>query len=220
MQGDADFPDREEKNDRWQTGKRLFLASTLSRIDPDHPALHRDRQLWHEIAERAFRSGRYRQRDEIEAHAELTGATVKDSYLVLGGKYQLNLLGSAPGLLSGELEKALLRWLWDRPEGIGYLGVPLMRTPPPKPGPVERWLGSLELVSRLFPAWTQFGQPVMEWLWDQRGEAGEWDLGPRARSSATLPLSDHWRSRRNRQHDWTTRVLLLLRQYTEDSRPG
>ncbi|NOQ22968.1 MAG: hypothetical protein GQ565_10035 [Candidatus Aegiribacteria sp.] len=49
MQGDILFPDYHEKNDRWQTGMRLFLASTLSLIYPDHPALKDDRELWHEI---------------------------------------------------------------------------------------------------------------------------------------------------------------------------
>jgi hypothetical protein len=57
MQGDVEFPDYHEKNDRWQTGMRLFLASTLSLIHPDHPALRDDKELWHGIARRALRSG-------------------------------------------------------------------------------------------------------------------------------------------------------------------
>ena len=93
MQGNVEFPDRHERNDRWQTGMRLWLASTLSLIYPDHPALKDDRELWHEIARRTFRSGKYSEQDEIDAHAELTGATVKDGYLVLNSSYQLNILG-------------------------------------------------------------------------------------------------------------------------------
>ncbi|MEW5721380.1 MAG: hypothetical protein AB1817_22325, partial [Chloroflexota bacterium] len=99
MTGAIRFPDYHEKNDRWETGMRLFLASTLSLIQPDHPLLDADRKLWRAIAARTFQSGKYRAEDEIRAHAELTGATVKDSYLVLNNRYALNLLGSLPGLL-------------------------------------------------------------------------------------------------------------------------
>jgi hypothetical protein len=213
MQGDIAFPDHPEKNDRWQTGVRLFLASTLSLIHPDHPALNDDRELWREIARRTFQSGKYSEPDEIDAHAELTGATVKDSYLVLNNRYQLNILGSTPGTLSEELETTLLQWLWERPDGIGYLEIPLNQPPPTKPGPFDRWLTSLEMLARLFPTWVHFAQPQIEWLWKQRDERGYWDFGPRPSSMSFLPLSNDWRNRQSRLFDWTTRVLILLRKY-------
>jgi hypothetical protein len=218
MVGERTFPDYHEKNDRWPTGMRLFLASTLSRIQPDHPLLDEDRRLWLEIARRTFRSGEYREEDEIGAHAELTGATVKDSYLVLNGRYQLNILGSVPGLLSEELERALLRWLWSRPDGIGYLNV-LLSAPPPcgKPGPLDRWLASVESLARLFPAWVRFARPSVDWLWAQQNDQGFWDLGPRPPFSSYLPLSDSWRRTQDRVFDWTTRVLSLLRAHCTPS---
>jgi len=133
MEGRLEFPDNHEVNDRWQTGMRLFLASTLALIQPDHPILDEDRALWQEITQRAFQSGEYRAEDEIAAQRELTGATVKGSYLVLFNRYQVNVLGSKPHTVSPELEKALLRWLWERPYGIGYLGIPLSRIPANQP---------------------------------------------------------------------------------------
>ena len=217
MQGKLAFPDYHEKNDRWQTGMRLFLASTLSLIQPGHPILDEDRQLWLEIARRTFQSGRYSAEDEIQAHAELTGATVKDSYLMLRSRYQLNILGSVPGLLPRQLELALLEWLWNRPDGIGYLCVPLNRTPPlGKPDPFDRWLASLALLARLFPSWVNFSQEAIEWLWAQRNEQGFWDFGPRPSSLSYFPLSDSWRTKQARSFDWTTRILALLKQYYED----
>lgn len=216
MGGKVAFPDYQEKNDRWPTGRRLFLASTLSLIQPDHPLLAEDRALWLEIARRTFRSGRYSAEEEIRAHAELTGATVKDSYLVLNGRYQLNILGSLPGMLPRELEVSLLSWLWERPDGIGYLEMPL-NCPPPyqKPGPLDRWLASLEMLARLFPAWVEFAQEAMEWLWPQRDEQGYWDFGPQPGSGSYLPLSSSWRTRPKRLVNWTTRVLVLLRRYCD-----
>ncbi len=220
MQGSIPFPDYQEKNDRWPTGLRLFLASTLSLIQPYHPVLNQDRELWREIAARTFRSGKYSEQDEIDAHAELTGASVKDSYLVLNGRYQLNLLSSVPGTLSAELETALLKWLWERSDGIGYLEVPLNATPPTKPGPFDRWLASSELLACRFPAWAQFAHSQMDWLWKQRDGQGMWDFGARPSSTSAVPLSDDWRHRQDRVFDWTTRVLALLRKYCEACHPS
>jgi hypothetical protein len=59
MNGEIPFPDRHEKNDRWKTGMRLFLASTLALIHPNHPVLDQDRKLWVSIAELTFQSGKY-----------------------------------------------------------------------------------------------------------------------------------------------------------------
>ena len=213
LKGNIPFPDYQEKNDRWQTGMKLFLGSTLSLIHRNHPALKNSRELWHEIAIKTFHSGKYSEQDEINAHAELTGATVKDSYLVLNNRYQLNILGSKPGMLSEELEIALLRWLWDRRDGIGYLGIPLNRLPPMKTGPFDRWLTSLEMLARLFPNWIRFAQPSIEWIWKQRDEKGFWDFGPRPASIAYLPLSDNWHIKQNSLFDWTTRILIFLRKF-------
>jgi hypothetical protein len=213
MQGEKPFPDRYEKNNRWPIGMRLFLASTLSLIQPEHPMLDQDRELWQAITAKAFQSGHYREEDEIQAHAQRTGATIKNSYLVLSGKYQLYLLGSIPGRLSPQLENALLAWLWEKPEGIGYLSIPLNREPPTKASHLDHWLASLELLARCFPAWVGFAAPAIDWLWQQQGPQGYWDFGPRPDSVANLPLSDNWRKKKHRQFDWTTRVLTLLRKF-------
>jgi hypothetical protein len=215
MHGETPFPDRFEKNDRWQTGMHLFIAATLALIHPNHPILERERNLWFSIAEITFQSGTYSENDEIEAHRKLTGATVKDSYLVLNGRYQLTLLGSIPGKLPTSLETALLQWLWERPDGIGYLGIPLNREPPNSPNGIDRWLASLELLARSYPSWVDFANESIQWLIDQRDEGGYWDFGPKPLSICNLPLSDNWRKKENRVFDWTTRVLILLRKYAD-----
>ena len=111
LHGRKPFPDYHEKNDRWPTGTRLFLASTLALIEPEHPLLVSERELWIEIARRTFQSGGYSQSDEMRAHAELTLATMKGSYLHLFGRYQLNLIGSRRGMLPHSIESALLALL-------------------------------------------------------------------------------------------------------------
>jgi hypothetical protein len=210
LRSEIPFPDRCEQNDRWPIGVRLFVASTLSQVHPGHPVLEPDRFLWLEIARRTFRTGTFSESDELAAHQAFTGANVKDSYLSLRGKYQLNLLGSVPGLLPADLEKALLCWLWSHPKGIGYLSVPLNLIPENQPQVIDRWLSSLELLAQCFPSWSSVATPAIDWLMAQQKPAGLWDFGPLPRESLCLPFSDSWRNLRSRQLDWTVRVILLL----------
>ena len=209
------FPDPPETNNRWETGKRLFLASTLSMIQPDHPLVLQEHALWLSIAERAFQSGQYLQEDEIKAHAERTGASVKDSYLTLNGKYQLNLIGSQPGKLPPELAKSIVSWVWERPDGIRYLGQPLNAPPDSKPEVVDRWLSSLGLILERYPSEYQQTQPAIDWLLSQQTEDGYWDFGPCPRRSTFLPLSTNWYNPQHRRFDWTTRVLSILAAYLQ-----
>jgi hypothetical protein len=94
LESKTTYLDRPERNDRGPTGVRLFAAATLARIQPDYAALDDAWNLWATIASRTFTSGRYDADKEIAAHRELTGASVKDSYLVLSNKYALSLLGA------------------------------------------------------------------------------------------------------------------------------
>jgi hypothetical protein len=207
------FPDPPETNNRWETGKRLFLASTLAMIQPDHPLVVQEHALWLSIAERAFQSGQYVQEDEMEAHAELTGASVKDSYLTLNGKYQLILMGSQSGKLSPKLAKSIMSWVWERPDGIRYLGQPLKPPPGIKPEVVDRWLSSLALILLRFPSEYYHTHPAIDWLLSQQTNDGYWDFGPCPRRSTFLPLSENWYNPKHRKFDWTTRVLSILADY-------
>lgn len=205
--------DRPEKNDRWPTGVQLFAAAILAQIQPDLLALDAVWELWLEIARRTFSSGSYDAEAEVRAHHDLTGATVKDSYLVIDNRYALRLLSSRATDLPRDLEAALLDWVWHGADGVRYLGQTMSRPPEPaKAGPLDRWFASLELLSR-FPSWRRLAQDVVQWLWDRRTIDGMWDLGPRPASCVARPLSESWRRKGARKADWTTRVLLLLRRY-------
>ncbi len=213
VQGAIDFPDPPERNDRWHTGVQLFIASTLAQIQPDLPILNEVWTLWANIARRTLASGTYNPETEVRVHRELTGASVKNSYLVLNNQYTLSLLGSRAAQLPNNIEKALVSWVWHNEDGVGYLDVPLFRPPcHSTPGTLDRWFTSIELLS-YFPSWCQFAKDVINWLWTQKDQEELWDLGPRASTSYYFPLSESWRKRQNRLYDWSTRVLALLRKY-------
>jgi len=217
LEGLIDFPDPPERNNRWATGKQLFAAATLARICPTLPILDKAWELWATIARHTFVSGKYDPETEIRAHQMLTGASVKDSYLVLNNRYQLALLGARATKLSKALENALVDWVWHKKDGVGYLEIPLSN--PPRrftPGMLDRLFTSLELLS-YFPSWCRFAGNLIGWLWTKRNDEGFWDLGPRASMSVYFPLSESWRRKRCQQHDWSTRVLALLRNYYDTS---
>ncbi len=210
-----DIPDYQEKNDCWETGKSLFLSSTLSLIDEDHHLVKDAIDLWEKIACRVFISGQYNQKAEIDAHKEITGATVKDSYLTINNKYSLMLLEQSKSNLKQRYEKPLLAWLFKKDNGVGYQNVSL-RTPPAsmKSGFLDRLFNSHELLSD-FGEWKRFATDFVKWIWQQRSENGFWDFGPRVNTGCSyyFPLSENWSKRVNRKIDWTTRVLVLLAKY-------
>lgn len=210
LKGTEQCRDRPEKNDRWDTGVELFAASTLSRIDPALSVVDGPWALWRDVARRSFSSGSYDPEGEAAAHRAVTGASVRGSYLVIDNKYAFALVGSRATQLSPALEAAIVRWVWHKEDGIGYLREALFRPPRPrKPGHVDRWLTSQELMAH-FPSWPSMAGDIVEWLWAQRNEDERWDFGPGLAFSAALPLSETWRTKGARPMDWTTRVLTLL----------
>jgi hypothetical protein len=213
LQGALAFPDRAEHNDRWPLGVQLFIAATLAQLKPNHPFVDDAWQLWLEITRRTFSHGQYDSKAEIEAHRELTGATIRDSYLVLNNQYTIILLSARPNDIPIKLQEQLFDWLWQHPDGLRYLGVPVSKTPCPNPHPtvIDRWFTTQEFLAR-FPLWRDWTGDLRSWFWDQQNTHGFWDFGARAQSSHYLPLSANWRKSQNRKIDWSMRVLNLLAQ--------
>ena len=205
LRGDLPFPDPAERNNRWTTGWRLFTASVLAQIRPNDPALEPVAALWCEIARRAFASGQFSRADEQAAHADLTGAAMAGSYLELQNRYAVALLGAT---LPADLETRLLDWLWSG--SLGYLDARLdRREVPVEAGTRELWFAALEVL-RGYAGWGGIRARIAPLLWTAYTEGIGWDFGKRASWGAALPLSEDWRRRGRRAHDWTARVLTLL----------
>ncbi len=212
LEGRVDFPDPPEKNERWAIGVRLFTAALLARVAPQMPILDREWCLWAEVVCRTFIDGEYDPRAELFALREQTG--LKDvGYLRLANKYHLMVLSKKENELPPRVLSALLKWLWQKETGIGYLGQPLHQLPPNrKPAALNAWFASLELLSH-FSGWHEVAEEAITWLWSQQGKSGFWDFGPLPPNSTVLPLSDTWRRRLTRKLDWTVRTLVLLSKF-------
>jgi hypothetical protein len=208
----GEISDPPEKNERWPVGVRLFAAATLAQIQPESPALDTVWDLWADIAGRTFVSGAYDRQAEIRAHQDLNGITIKNCYLSLPSRYHLALLGARAAALPPDIERALVRWVWTRTGGIGYLGEAVGVPPCMKAGPLDRWFMSIELLTR-FPSWREQASDIVRWLWTQQKPDGFWDFGPRSPLSSVLPFAASWRKHPARAIDWTTRVLVVLARY-------
>ncbi len=205
--------DPPERNDRWPTGVALFAASTLALVDSEHPALDPVWALWHEIARRTLAGGIYNPDAEAAAHRDLTGASVRGTYLTLENRYAVTLLASRGDRMDPHVRAALYRWLWNHPKGLGYF-----ETPPAVPpsgratsGFIERWIWTHEILASL-STHAAVG-PILDALEANRRSDGLWDLGPRASFASTLPLSATWRAKDARAVDWTTRILVLASRW-------
>jgi hypothetical protein len=213
VEGRAHASDPAERNDRWPAGLQLFAAATLARIDPDCASLDPAWELWHEIARRTFASGAYNPDAEAIAHLDLTGASVRGTHLTIENRYAVSLLGSRADRMDPGVRAALYRWLWNHPQGLGYLNAPPAVFLPrdAASGFAERWLWSHEVLADLSTR-AAVG-PILDSLEARRRGDGFWDLGSRASFAFALPLSETWRGRNARAIDWTTRILSLISRW-------
>lgn len=212
LDGRADFPDPPEKNERWAFGVRLFTAALLAWVAPQMPILDSEWRLWAEVVCYTFMDGEYNPRAELFALRKQTG--LKDAgFLRLANKYHLMVLSIKEDEMPPRVLSALLKWIWQRETGIGYLGQPLYQLPPNRsPAALNAWFATLELLSH-FSGWHEVAGKAIAWLWSQRDESGFWDFGPLPSNSTVLPLSDTWRMKMARKLDWTVRTLVLLRRF-------
>jgi hypothetical protein len=155
--------------------------------------------------------------DEAAAHSELTGASVRGTYLVLSNRYALSLLAARVERMDAGLAQAVVRWVWNHPRGVGYLDAPLSAPPATmSASTVERFLLSHEIAAGFSRIGAPTG-PLADWLGEHRRADGLWDLGPRTSWSAALPLSESWRRPGARAVDWTTRILALVSRWMGQS---
>ncbi|NIW13648.1 MAG: hypothetical protein GWN31_06900, partial [Candidatus Thorarchaeota archaeon] len=204
--------DPPEKNERWPVGIRLFIAATISLINPDCRDIDDIWKLWTNVVKYTFKSGCYSQDAEKRIHQKLTGVQGNLKYLVVNSKYHVTLLGSRSAFLSEELQKAYLNWIWNEIGCISYINVPLhLSMEQLSNEQLVKWLHSVELLSK-FKSWKNYAKRGIDWLLHHRNKENLWDFGQV--SNDLLRLSNNWRGSR-RQHDWSTKILLLLKKFYE-----
>jgi hypothetical protein len=207
LQGRVALSDPPEQNERWPLLVQLILAGRLAQIDPANPALDEHWQYWVEVARRAFASGAYRLEDEAAAYPALSGIQAAQGFLE--SQYALWILSARP--LPIELDRALVGWIWNKPDGIRYVRVNLQN---PLQRQIGLWFRSMEILTR-FAGWREPALEALNRLWEQGKLDGRWDFGGDVTKNVEFPLSGTWRKPGSRQADHSTWALALLREYYE-----
>ncbi len=203
---------KEQPTDRWPWASRLVLSALLSELGSQHPDIAELREIWKRVVEKNFGNlpemlnGQTEPTiDFFDGHDHMWPAEWRQLKFSI---YQLVLLADH---LPFELEKKMMQYLFEYARGIFPVSIRSMRYHPLvfESRETLRYVQSIEILNR-FSASSPYLLKAGEWLWEQLGQNGLWDLGPNAIKDPQLPLSDSWKSIATRQKDCTVRMLLIL----------
>ncbi|MBN2004217.1 MAG: hypothetical protein JXA21_12750 [Anaerolineae bacterium] len=215
VDGETVWPDTPEKHENplaWYVWGRHFSAAVLALIDRQHPRLDEFWNLWAEAMRAAFHSGSYDRQKEIEVLNLLLECRMKNP-VPFHKKYPLLILSATNNRLPEALERQLLDFVVNSPEGIYYVYAKTIHAPVPPILSKDfwHWFQAHKLLSR-FPLWRTMSEDAVNGIWAQRTGDGLWDLGGKiARKPFTsFPLSEAWRRPENRLIDSSVEILTLL----------
>jgi hypothetical protein len=212
LDGKATWSDPPEKHEGWPINIRFITAAVLTLLDSADPQIAPLAQAWSEVTAATFAGGNYSPEAEQKAHLRINNIHTRGKYLKLAGLYPLLLLASPSAHLPETMEKALLDWVWSKPDGIYYVYGGRV-SDPPAPGSAHfiDWLAAIRLLLR-FKYGRSLCAPVLDWLWRERNAERLWDFGPAACDGFTLPLSENWRAVCDRKVDCSVLALALFRE--------
>lgn len=210
LRGERRIDDYWEKGHDWALFTRMMLSAWVLEFSPEPEALE-FAQSWTRVIEEAFKDGNYDDSAYRAAYTEEFRSPIR------GGRerdfvdfYHVSLL---KGQLSEEIESRFLDYVIGKPEGIYYIcDGPVLSLPGEFASrETVRYLAAVELLLgyRLAAHKLQF---AADWLGQNRGSDGLWDLGPKSRDGVHLPLSDSWRRKGARQADCTEWIASILDQ--------
>ena len=199
----------EKKHDSKTYGD-LMLATWIRLFDPNNETALIIANKWAKIISSAFKEGLYSNDSYVSAYeAEFVKMNPKAGCLAdFVVFYQLALL---PGLLSPEVESAMLDYVLPHKRGIVYIcKSPVNVLPEVFASKNASWyLSAMELLAAYDSAPKKLGFAV-EWLLNNSDADGMWDMGAAVKDGVHFPLSDSWRKPEDRRRDCTTRITKLI----------
>lgn len=214
-----DFWDQVEKQDNIRWWPEMFVplvcAAMLSLIDPYNEILDLHRQRWSSFAEAAFSRGIYDKEAESKAQHDYFGFKTKRT--ILAYNYYVLLLLAPTGkanFISDTTDQALVDYVMNEAEGIYYVYErPLLDFIPDgmKGRKFSDWVRALSLISQ-FRGWQKYEESYTGWVISQMNDEGFWELAQKPRRF-DFPLSDSWRTRKNRIIDSTIMALRFLSKH-------
>jgi len=200
----------EKKHDSKTYGD-LMLATWIRLFDTKNEVALVTANKWARIITSAFQDGAYSNDRYVSAYeAGFVKLNPKAGCLAdFVVFYQLALL---PGLLSPELESAMLDYVLSHKRGIVYIYNSAVNVLPEvfASKNASWYLSAMELLAAYHSARSKLGF-VVKWLLDNRNADGMWDMGAAVKDGIHFPLSDSWRKPEDRWRDCTYRIEKLLK---------
>lgn len=209
LRGERKIDAYRESGIDWAMFEPTMLAAWIRRFDPGQPDALAFARRWAHVAEAAFAAGDLDNAVWCAAcENEFHRRDRHPRPLGFMPFYHAMLL---PGVLFPETERAMVRHILDRPDGMYYVYPRPLRHPPALFASKETslWLAALEVLTSC-PASREELAFAAVWLRMSAGPDGTWDMGAAAADKVYFPLSDNWRSASVRQMDCTERVLSFL----------
>lgn len=211
LRGERRIDDYWEKTLDWELFTRMMLGTWIRMFQPENEQALCVAERFARVLEGAFEGGSYSRVAYLSAYwVEFSERPKVHKEIGFENFYLMNLL---QGVLSEQTEKALLDYILTNPDGIYYIyDKPLQKLPEIFASKeTSRYLGAIELIAGFRFAKEKLGF-VVEWLEDNQGEDGQWDLGTKVKDNVYLPLSDSWRKEADRKADCTERIEGILQK--------
>lgn len=209
LKGEAIIPDRREKHRDWDVFLRLMFASWIKSFHPNNSTAMEVAKQWANIIENSFYGESYEHEAYIKTYFDTFNIMPRCGRLAdFVTYYQILIL---PGMLKPETERKMLNYIINNETGIYYiydskiLNLPKVFTSKES----SRYLSAIELLANYKYTKDTLGF-VVDWLFENKGEDGYWDMGAKVKDGIYFPLSDSWRSSETRKKDCTFRIENLL----------
>jgi len=211
LEGKRQIPDRREKLHDWDIFTALMFSTWIRRFTSEDTLANNTAGKWAEVISLAFAGGTYDHGSYTSAYKRVFGITPRGGRIVdFVTFYQVSV---PAGLLGKDIESAMFDYVLEHTPGIYYIYEGRLSLLPERfdSKQTSRYLGAIELLSGYeSPACKEKLCFVGEWLKQNKGPDGMWDMGPVVKDGMYFPLSDSWRSNEARKQDCTYRIEKLL----------
>lgn len=211
--GEKQIPDRREKLHDWDAFTALILAARIRRFTGEDAVANAVAEKWANVINAACAEGEFNKAAYPAAYEREFGVRPRGGRLIDAVSfYQVSLLRDC---LEPGAERAWLRYIMQRPDGIYYIYESAVAAPPEafESKKASRYLSALELLADYGCASEYLGFAV-DWLNANRLPDGRWDMGAGVNDRIVFPLSDNWRRRENRIADCTWRISAIIEKLT------
>lgn len=168
---------------------------------------------WADVITAAFSYGEYNDEAYRKSYTEIFGLKPHGGRLEdFSCFYQVALLA---GVLSGDTEVAFFKYIINYEKGIYYIAPHAITKLPDFEG-AGWYLYVIDLLCRYEnPECRKMLSFVADWLEENKGIDGMWDMGAKAKDMIIFPLSDDWRTIQKRKSDCTYMVNKVLTKLKE-----